>query len=56
MLTEGEDGERDGAEALQEETTLAGADVSLTEPEPAEAVVEAVAPSGNILDWTEGDA
>jgi len=55
VLTEGEDGSQDD-EAPQEDATSSAVEAPLPDTAPAEVAAEAVAPSGNILDWTEGDA
>jgi hypothetical protein len=56
VLTEGENGGQDGDEVPQEEATAPSVEAMEDEPEPPAEASEAVAPSGNILDWTEGDA
>ena len=43
-------------EAPQEDATPSAVEVAVPDSAPAEVASEAVAPSGNILDWTEGDA
>ena len=55
VLTEGEDGSQDD-EAPQEDATSSAFEEAEPDSAPAEVAAEAVAPSGNILDWTEGDA
>ena len=55
VLTEGEDGGQDD-EAPQEDVTASAVEEAEPDSAPAEVSAEAVAPSGNILDWTEGDA
>ena len=56
MLTEGEIEDQDGDDVPQEEATAPSVEAMEDEPEPPAEASEAMAPSGNILDWTEGDA